>query len=280
MPQATANPSLRIASLVPSLTETLFALGLGEHVVARTGYCIYPYAGVKTVPKVGGTKTVNLAKLAALRPSHVLLNRDENTLATLAAVQAFTPAPHIIASHPLAPLDNLSVFRDLGAAFACQSAAQQLCQQFQAAYDAVLDHASEPALQPAWQTKRVLYLIWQDPWMTVASNTYIAQTLALFGLHTVPNIQGEAVGATRYPMVADLAACVKNHAVDAVLLSSEPFSFNQNHCDALHLQLGIPVYLVNGEHTSWYGSRAIAAMPALAAWRNALTWRTTNVHNE
>jgi ABC-type Fe3+-hydroxamate transport system substrate-binding protein len=252
----------RIASLVPSLTETLFALGLGDQLVARTGFCIYPCPAVNAVPKVGGTKVVNLAKLAALAPTHVLLNRDENTLATLAAVQAFEPAPLILANHPITPLDNLAIFRELGDAFDAQLAATALCQQFQAVYDAAL---SQP-----WQPKRVLYLIWQDPWMSVASNTYISQTLALFGLHTFPAEAGEIVGASRYPVIADLATCVKTHQIDAVLLSTEPYSFKDSHCAALQTQLGVPVHLINGEHTSWYGSRAIEALPALAAWRNQL----------
>jgi ABC-type Fe3+-hydroxamate transport system substrate-binding protein len=252
----------RIASLVPSLTETLFALGLGERVVARTGYCIYPDPAVKAVPKVGGTKDVNLPKLAALRPSHVLLNRDENTLATLAAVQAFQPAPQVLANHPIAPIDNLAIFRELGEAFHVQAAAKLLCQHFQTVYDA--------ALAQRWAPKRVLYLIWQDPWMSVASNTYISQTLALLGLHTCPALQAKDVGATRYPVVADLKACIQAHSIDAVLLSTEPYRFTQSHCASLHAQLGVPVHLINGEHTSWYGSRAIEALPALAAWRQTI----------
>jgi hypothetical protein len=195
----------------------------------------------------------------------VLLNRDENTLATLAAVQAFVPAPQVMANHPQTPLDNMDIFHELGAAFYCQAAAARLCEQFQTAYDAVLTQS----LQATWQPKRVLYLIWQDPWMTVAGNTYISQTLALFGLHTCPNVLGEVVGATRYPVIADLAACVKTHHIDAVLLSTEPFSFNQAHCNTLRAELNIPVHLINGEYTSWYGSRAIQAMPALAAWRSS-----------
>ncbi len=257
-----ATPDCRIASLVPSLTETMFALGLGEQIVARTGYCIHPSPAVKAVAKVGGTKDVNLSKLAALKPSHVLLNRDENTLDTLAAVQAFEPAPHILANHPLAPLDNLDVFRELGEAFNARLAAEQLCEQFQAAYDA--------ALAIAWQPTRVLYLIWQDPWMSVASNTYISQTLALYGLYTFPAVQAQTVGATRYPVITDLNACVKMHQIDAVLLSTEPYSFNASHCAQLQTQLGVPVHLVNGEYTSWYGSRAIEALPALAAWRQSI----------
>lgn len=253
----TDDGTARIASLVPSLTETLFALGLGSLLVARTGFCIHPAPAVRAVPKVGGTKTVNVRKLAALKPSHVLLNRDENTLATLAAVQAFEPAPRVLANHPMSPLDNLAVLRELGEVFNAQAAAQLWCQQFQAVFDTVS--------RAQWQPKRVLYHIWQDPWMSVARNTYISQTLALFGLHTYPNVQGDTVGATRYPVIADLQRCIVQHHIEAVLLSTEPYRFTAAHCAALSAQLAVPVHLINGEHTSWYGSRAIAALPALAA---------------
>ena len=255
----------RIASLVPSLTETLFALGLGSQVVARTGYCIYPAQGVKAVPKVGGTKTVNFAKLERLNPSHVLLNYDENTLATLHAVQAFRTVPQVVNTHPQAPLDNLPLYRQLGKMFDVTPAADALCERFQGAYDSISTTKFKPL--------KVLYLIWAEPYMTVASNTYVSQTLALFGLQTMPTAQGEVLGASRYPSVgsaAELAACVANNKVDCVLLSTEPYAFNAAHSQQLALQLGVPVHLIDGELTSWYGSRAIAALPALAAWRSLL----------
>ena len=76
----------RIASLVPSLTELAAALGLGERLVARTGYCVHPAGVVAGVAKVGGTKTVNLAKLRRLAPTHVLVNVDENRRETVEAM--------------------------------------------------------------------------------------------------------------------------------------------------------------------------------------------------
>jgi ABC-type hemin transport system substrate-binding protein len=68
----------RIVSLVPSLTELVCALGLGTQLVGRTGFCVHPKDVVRDVPKVGGTKDVNLAKVRALAPTHVVLNVDEN----------------------------------------------------------------------------------------------------------------------------------------------------------------------------------------------------------
>ena len=73
-----AGAEARIASLVPSITELVCALGLAGQLVARTGFCIHPRATLDAVPKVGGTKDVNLERLRALRPTHVIVNIDEN----------------------------------------------------------------------------------------------------------------------------------------------------------------------------------------------------------
>jgi hypothetical protein len=91
-PQAAADA--RIVSLVPSITELLFALGVGARVVGRTGFCIHPREPVRSVPKVGGTKAVKLDTVRSLRPTHVIVNIDENEKATIDALAAFVP--HIV----------------------------------------------------------------------------------------------------------------------------------------------------------------------------------------
>ena len=68
----------RIVSLVPSLTELVCDLGLAGQLVGRTGFCIHPRAILKPIPKVGGTKDVNLERLRELAPTHVIVNVDEN----------------------------------------------------------------------------------------------------------------------------------------------------------------------------------------------------------
>src|SRR5450755_864867 len=103
---AASAAEVRIASLVPSLTELVFALGLGERLVARTGFCVHPQPRVAGVAKVGGTKDVNLAKLRRLRPTHVLVNVDENRRETIDALRAWgADAPQVIVTHPLDPDD-------------------------------------------------------------------------------------------------------------------------------------------------------------------------------
>lgn len=115
----------RIVSLVPSLTELVCALGLGERLVGRTGYCIHPIEALRSVPKVGGTKTVNLQKIRALAPTHLIVNVDENEKPTVDALREFIP--HVIVTHPLVVEDNFVLYRRLGDVFGASAQAEVLC---------------------------------------------------------------------------------------------------------------------------------------------------------
>lgn len=232
---------MRIVSLVPSLTELVCALGLAERLVGRTGFCVHPRDIVRRIPKVGGTKDVNLDRVRALEPTHVILNMDENRKETAEALARFVP--HLVVTHPLGPLDNLALFRQFGAAFDRAREAEALCARFEQAYAAVSSHA--------FTARNVLYLIWKDPWMTVSRDTYISRTLALVGMHTLP-----ATAHERYPQLSDL----RLQGIDAALLSSEPYRFGERHRQEVEALTGRPAHLVDGEMTSWYGPRAIAGL--------------------
>ena len=58
----------RIVSLVPSITELVCELGLAQELVGRTGFCVHPKKILAQIPKVGGTKSVNLKKIRELAP--------------------------------------------------------------------------------------------------------------------------------------------------------------------------------------------------------------------
>jgi hypothetical protein len=109
----------------------------------------------------------------------------------------------------------------------------------------------------------VLYLIWKDPWMTVSPATYIARTLATVGWQVAPQ-----AGAARYPEVGLPAAA---RAAGLVLLSTEPYMFRERHIAELQALLpGQRIALIDGEMTSWYGSRAIAGLRYLPRLRAQL----------
>ncbi len=241
----------RIVSLVPSITELVCELDLADQLVGRTGYCIHPIEVLKAIPKVGGTKSVNLKKIRALAPTHVIVNVDENTRETADALARFVP--NVIVTHPLGPLDNLDLYRQIGNAFDVQAKAEELCARFDAAYKKVLEKTFEK--------KKVLYLIWKDPWMTVSRDTYVSRTLALFGLQTLPESSD-----LRYPKMNDLDV----ERIDLILLSTEPFRFRDSHAQEIQDKTGKLVRLIDGEMTSWYGSRAIQGLRYLAEFSASL----------
>ena len=255
-----AGSDARIASLVPSLTELLFDLGLGAQMVARTGFCIHPEPAVRDVAKVGGTKDVNLDRLRALAPTHVVVNIDENRRETVDEIRTFVP--NVIVTHPCAPEDNLALYRLLGGVFGRLPQADALA--------AALHEGLDALARASWPARRVLYAIWQDPWMTVSRDTYISRMLALVNWHTWPAAEAMPEACvdgdcsrpnapdTRYPSFRWSDALVRE--LDAVLLSTEPYRFTETHVDALERQAGLPVRLVDGEMLSWYGSRAVAGV--------------------
>src|SRR3954468_11368968 len=101
-PHDPAGSSARIVCLVPSITELICDLGLADKLVGRTGFCIHPKEAVRQIAKVGGTKTVDLDKVRSLKPTHVIVNIDENEKPTADALASFVP--HLVVTHPLAPL--------------------------------------------------------------------------------------------------------------------------------------------------------------------------------
>ena len=259
-----ADAGIRIVSLVPSLTELLCDLGLHDKMVGRTGFCLHPHGQVQSIAKVGGTKDVNVEKIRALAPTHLVVNIDENERPTVAALAQ--SIPNVIVTHPQAPLDNLELFRLFGTIFGAVGEVAARAAALETAFRQALD-ALESA--PPAPPRTVLYCIWQDPWMTVAPHTYIGQMLALIGWRqrsVTQELSGPlSAGHLRYPRFnwsGELLA-----GVDSVLLSTEPYRFTQAHADSLESQTGKPVELVDGELLSWYGSRSIAGLRYLAQLR-------------
>jgi ABC-type Fe3+-hydroxamate transport system substrate-binding protein len=249
-----AGPDARIVSLVPSITELLFALGLDGLIVGRTGFCIHPRECVRAVPKVGGTKAVKLDAVRALLPTHVIVNIDENEKATIDALAEFVP--HIVVTHPLTPHDNLALYALIGAIFGCETAAHRLGETLRVRLDALA--------RITWPERRVLYVIWREPWMTIARDTYISSMLRLVNWQTLPAVTGGRSGAARYPSFDFSAPWLTD--VEAVLLSTEPYRFTERHRDALAAEphfAGKTVRIVDGEMVSWYGSRAIEGVDYL-----------------
>jgi ABC-type Fe3+-hydroxamate transport system substrate-binding protein len=115
-------------------------------------------------------------------------------------------------------------------------------------------------LRQVAQTAKVLYFIWQSPYMVAGQGTFINEMLQVAGFQNV-------VKGSRYPVlnVEEIQAL----APDYIFLSSEPYPFADKHIRAFkELCPQANVMVVDGELFSWYGSRlrySVAYFKALQA---------------
>ena len=249
-----AKANARIVSLVPSITELLCDLGLQDQIVGRTGFCIHPRDTVRQIPKVGGTKNVDVEKLRKLSPTHVIVNIDENRRELVDEIKGFVE--HIVVTHPTGPADNLGLYETMGFLFSRVNEAAALARGFRDALNRLHGVSDRSAM-------KVLYLIWRKPWMTISPDTYISRMLSLVNWVSYPQSSEQ-----RYPSI-DLKDYLG--VIDCVLLSSEPYAFREKHIEEVSLlfERQTPVVLVDGEMLSWYGSRAIAGLDYLGVLASA-----------
>ena len=241
--QPHSNP--RIVSLVPSLTELVFDLGLGTHLVGRTHYCVHPADKLSAVPSMGGTKKIKMDRLAEVAPTHVLVNVDENPKELAEEISA--TGVEVVVTHPNTPEDNPGLYRLIGGLFGAATEAESMCAEFETALAELRETCAGA------EAKRVLYLIWKDPWMTISEETYISRMLALINWQTVGSDPDN-----RYPEV-DMAKLLPD--TDLVLMSSEPYAFGDKDLEEFRqLWPEQACQLIDGEMTSWYGSRAISGL--------------------
>lgn len=232
---------MRVVSLCPSLTETVFRLGKGESLVGRTKFCVEPREHIGAVPKVGGTKNPKLARILDLRPDLVLMNEEENRIEDAAALRE--QGVPVLSTFARDVPGAIATVVEIGLALGAKEAAQQLAAELHQHAAAVAHRAARRA------AVSFIYLIWQKPWMAVAGETYIAGLLTLAGGRNIL-----AASAVRYP---EVGAETLSQA-ELILLSSEPFPFAERHRQELKQELGLPaerLLLVDGQLLSWHGAR-------------------------
>lgn len=234
----------RIVSLVPSLTEALFALGLGERVVGVTDWCVHPAGAVAGLPKVGGTKDTDVDAVLALAPDLVLANREENTRRTVEKLRAAGLAVWV--TYPRTVPEAAALLRRLAGLGADAQAVARVVEPVEAAA------AGRPEA-----TSRVFCPVWRDPWMTVGPDTYAHDLLRLCGGE---NVFGDRRGR-RYPRVS--LAEVRAAAPEVVLLPDEPYRFGPGDAAELGGLLSARIHLVDGTLVSWYGPRILQAIEFL-----------------
>ncbi|MEP7289036.1 MAG: helical backbone metal receptor [Chloroflexota bacterium] len=264
-----------VVSLVPSVTESLFDLNLGSRVIGVTDYCTRPAEGVQKLPRCGGTKNPDIAKIIALAPDLVIMNEEENRKADSDALKAAGIPTWV--THPNTVREALDLLWTMMDIFEEPSMVPRV-RLIEVTYEWTLGVMSELA------PKRAFVPIWRDPWMTFNRDTYIHDLLRTCG---VANVFADRV--RQFPLAADLGSAeplpaddprVQNQDVryprisldevvaaqpDLVLLPDEPYAFSQTDADEI-ARLDIPaakndqIRLVDGSLLTWHGTRIAYAL--------------------
>jgi ABC-type Fe3+-hydroxamate transport system substrate-binding protein len=247
----------RIVSLIPSITETLCALGLGDALVGITVYCVAPREVVRGKARIGGEKDPDLAGIRALAPDLVVANIEENVREHIETLRGW--GIPVWVTYPRTVAEGLTMIRELGEVTGTATRAAAILADLEPLYASVRAATAQRRPVP------VFYPIWRQPWMTISADTYIHDLLAVCGAVNV--FADEPV---RYPTVTLEAMAARRPEV--ILLPDEPFRFRRSHLDDFAPYADVPavrarrIHLVDGKPFSWHGPRvgeALCTLPAL-----------------
>jgi ABC-type Fe3+-hydroxamate transport system substrate-binding protein len=168
----------RVVSLAPSVTETLYALGVQDRLVGDSDYCDYP-PEAKQKPHVGGTISPSIETIASLHPDVVLVTKGINRLDTVNSLASIGIPSYAVDPHSVAEIltSTQRLAELMGAAQAGDTLATELRRQLAETHERV---ASYPA-------RRVLYVVWPQPLISIGQGTFMADALRYSGAISVVN---------------------------------------------------------------------------------------------
>jgi ABC-type Fe3+-hydroxamate transport system substrate-binding protein len=235
------EPVKRIISLVPSQTELLYDLGLRDEVIGITKFCIHPDNWFHSKQRVGGTKNLHMDVIRDLKPDLIIANKEENVKEQVEELAAQYP---VWTSDIHTPQQAFEMIAEIAKIVDKEAAAKELLFDIKSNFEQLRTTIS---IQ-----HRAIYLIWQQPYMTIGGDTFIDAMMKLAGFE---NIYGDQF---RYPEITVEEIAAQKPAY--LLLSSEPYPFKQKHIEGLQPHLpDTKILLVDGEMFSWYGSRMLKA---------------------
>lgn len=243
----------RIVSLVPSLTESLFALNLGNRVIGVTKYCVHPATHVATLTRIGGTKNPDVQQIVDLKPDVVLANREENRREDVEALHS--AGVPVWVTYPRTVADVFNILWTIMEMFGETSMVPRV-RLIEQTYDLVAGVSRAIEHPP-----RVFVPIWKQPMMTMNADTYMHDLLRVCGGENVFSGHEQ-----RYPTVT--MEEVEEKQPDVILLPGEPYAFTEADSQMFNA-LDVPavanqrIRLVDGSLLTWHGIRLAYALDTL-----------------
>jgi iron complex transport system substrate-binding protein len=239
----------RVVSLCPSITETLVAIGGRRRLVGVTRFCVRPQGLLWGLPRIGGTKDPDVARILDLAPDLVFANQEENRREDVEALRA--AGVEVDVSFPRTVAEVAPAIRAWGALLGEEAEADALAARIDAGVEAL--KASPPS-----GTFRYAYWIWRNPWMTVSDDTYVADLLALAGGVNVYGAERE-----RYPTASPKDSLARGATVQ--IFPSEPYPFREErHAAEVAALFGEKTrrLFVEGDDLCWHGVRTLEGLRA------------------
>jgi len=249
-----AAPPARIVSLVPSVTEILYALGAEERLVGVTDFCDYPPAA-RQRPSVGGMVNPNLEAIVALKPDLVIATTEGNGEETFAQLKRLGIPTYLVAAHLVSDVTDL--IARLGALTGRERAMGPVLARLERRIEAV-KRAVAPRPRP-----RVLYVLWPEPLIVPGRTALVTELIRLAGGELVT--AGEADAYPRYSLEAAVAK-----APEVILLANH--GANTGPIDETKWQrlTSLPairagrLHRVDGNLLHRYGPRVVDGLEQLA----------------
>ena len=240
--------------MVPSWTEMLIECGI--EVVGRTRFCIHPLQAVKQIPVVGGTKDIDWLKVQDLKADLLILDQEENPR----SMSEQSPIPWI-ASHVTSVSSVEYQLEKLNEKLVNPKVAKlaqrwrQVAKQKRNWNWNQIPGELEVLRRDFPDYQKIVYVIWKNPWMRVATGSFISSVL-------------ESLGAEKYLMAAEskyptFELSDFDPKETYFLFSSEPFPFRKQKQDLKNISLQASI--VDGECFSWFGLRSLRF---LETWLN------------
>ena len=268
----------RIVCLVPSLTEALFAFGLGDSIVGITDYCVEPQSQVWMKATIGGTKNPDVETILRLAPDLVVANVEENRREDVERLQV--QGVPVFICFPRTIIQAIATLQALAQITGAEAQGSPVLASIEAAYE------ETKALSMGRRKVRVFCPVWKQPWMTINRDTFIHDMIETCGGSNV-----FADRERRFPLAADLGEQAEWEATpvtgrdrryprvsldevaglmpEVILLPDEPYRFSDADRAEFAGFPGVPavregrIHVVDGKMVCWYWSRLDESLRAL-----------------
>lgn len=242
-----AGPPQRVVCFIPSLTETLFSLGLEGRIVGVSRYCKYPPEKVAAVARIGGIHDADREKILSLKADLVIANMEENKKEDVEYLES--EGLRVYVTFPKTLDDLLFLIGELGEMMGTRSRAEEIIREARREYEETLSRTKDR------RRVRVFYPVWRRPYYSINADTFIHHMITVCG--------GENIFADRekryFPVSLEEVA---ERKPELILLPSEPYVFKEAHKKDFTPYPDIPavsqgkLLLVDGELVCWYGVRS------------------------